>query len=207
MKICPKCHNQHKKLGKFCSRSCANSRNFSAEAKKKKSIANIKSWEIHKEKRIHAAISRAKKLREKNQTNSHERTLSKYEKLMDRDWDSLGYDYKRWIVIYQQNNCCNRCKLNSWLNKPLILEIDHTDGDRYNNSRHNLEGLCPNCHSLTDTWRGKHRKKKLNLTDKEIYDIYIREGNIANTFKALSLRPSGNTRKRILKAVQRFIGE
>ena len=40
MKICPKCNSEHQKLGTFCSRSCANSRVFSAEAIQKKSIAN-----------------------------------------------------------------------------------------------------------------------------------------------------------------------
>jgi hypothetical protein len=39
MKICPKCNNEHNKSGTFCSRTCANSRCFSNEAKLKKSTA------------------------------------------------------------------------------------------------------------------------------------------------------------------------
>lgn len=43
MKQCPKCKAQHNKLGIFCSRNCANSRQFSSETIKKKSLAN-KIW-------------------------------------------------------------------------------------------------------------------------------------------------------------------
>lgn len=37
MKQCPKCNNTHTKGGKFCSRSCANSRQHSEETKLKQS--------------------------------------------------------------------------------------------------------------------------------------------------------------------------
>lgn len=40
MKNCPKCNSTHLKDGIFCSRSCANSRQFTIEARLKKSIAN-----------------------------------------------------------------------------------------------------------------------------------------------------------------------
>ncbi len=39
MKNCPKCNLQHSKLGKFCSRKCANSRTWNEEDKIKKSIS------------------------------------------------------------------------------------------------------------------------------------------------------------------------
>lgn len=42
MKICPKCNEKHSKNGKFCSRSCANSRKWSERDKLKKSIAGKK---------------------------------------------------------------------------------------------------------------------------------------------------------------------
>lgn len=40
MKNCPKCLREHEKPGKFCSRTCANSRIFTAEAIEKKSKAS-----------------------------------------------------------------------------------------------------------------------------------------------------------------------
>lgn len=39
-----------------------------------------------------------------------------------------------------------------WLGKPITLQVDHVDGDWYNNLRDNLRFLCPNCHSQTSTW-------------------------------------------------------
>lgn len=40
MKSCPKCNSDHSKPGIFCSRVCANSRNFSASSRLKKSESN-----------------------------------------------------------------------------------------------------------------------------------------------------------------------
>lgn len=42
----------------------------------------------------------------------------------------------------------------------LPLELDHINGDRYDNRLENLRVLCPNCHSLTSTHRGRRGKGK-----------------------------------------------
>lgn len=51
---------------------------------------------------------------------------------------------------------CSNCKLTSWLDEAIPLELDHIDGDRYNNLLENLRLLCPNCHALTPTYRGRN---------------------------------------------------
>jgi hypothetical protein len=53
---------------------------------------------------------------------------------------------------------CKRCGAKEWLGEKLTLEMNHIDGDRWNHSVENLELLCPNCHSLTPTHRGKNVK-------------------------------------------------
>lgn len=42
---------------------------------------------------------------------------------------------------------CSWCGINTWNNKSLVLEIDHIDERYWNNTRENLQFLCPNCHS------------------------------------------------------------
>ncbi|MFG3011311.1 HNH endonuclease signature motif containing protein [Streptomyces cinerochromogenes] len=42
-----------------------------------------------------------------------------------------------------------------WLGERLPLEVDHVDGNWRNNRIENLRLLCPNCHSATDTYRGR----------------------------------------------------
>ncbi len=42
---------------------------------------------------------------------------------------------------------CNHCGISTWNDAPLILEIDHIDGLYWNNTKENLQFLCPNCHS------------------------------------------------------------
>lgn len=54
---------------------------------------------------------------------------------------------------------CECCLNTTWNNKPIPLEVHHMDGDKTNNDISNLQLLCPNCHALTDTYKGKNIKK------------------------------------------------
>ena len=54
---------------------------------------------------------------------------------------------------------CNKCKNKTWIELPIPLELHHIDGDNTNNLLINLELLCPNCHALTDNYRGKAQKR------------------------------------------------
>ena len=54
---------------------------------------------------------------------------------------------------------CYVCSITHWNGSKLSLQLDHIDGDNTNNELNNLRLLCPNCHSLTDTYCGKKNKK------------------------------------------------
>lgn len=52
---------------------------------------------------------------------------------------------------------CENCQLRSWQGREIPLELHHKDGNRTNHMLENLQLLCPNCHSQTDTFRGKNK--------------------------------------------------
>ena len=54
---------------------------------------------------------------------------------------------------------CECCGNTEWLGNPIPLELHHKDGDRTHNELSNYELLCPNCHALTDLYRGKNSRK------------------------------------------------
>ena len=86
--------------------------------------------------------------------------------------DALEYAKKDYVSSHKlkirliedgyKKHICECCGLTEWMGKPISLELDHIDGNHYNNAIQNLRIICPNCHSQTETNSGKnnkHRKK------------------------------------------------
>jgi len=86
------------------------------------------------------------------------------EKIKSRNYTRANaYTYFKKVTKYE----CSSCGINEWNNKPLILQIDHIDGNNKNNTIENFRYLCPNCHTQTETWgvrnvseEGKKRLKE-----------------------------------------------
>ena len=65
---------------------------------------------------------------------------------------------KRLLAEGVKEHRCEHCGLEEWFDQPTPLELHHLDGDNCNNLLSNLELRCPNCHALTDNYRGKVKK-------------------------------------------------
>ena len=70
-------------------------------------------------------------------------------------------NYIKTYLFNKYNNKCARCgwgEINKYTNR-IPLEVEHIDGNYENNVENNLILLCPNCHSLTSTYKGANLNK------------------------------------------------
>ena len=67
--------------------------------------------------------------------------------------------FKKYLIEKHSAKCmrCSWSEINSFTGR-IPIELEHKDGDCTNNSLSNLELLCPNCHSLTSTYKGANKR-------------------------------------------------
>ncbi len=193
MKNCKKCDKEFepkKGLINYCSLECRNSRVWSDEDKQKKSVSaknseKVKKSNINRPKEFWNKIGRIRKENHRN-------------KILELEYDMLSFESLRYRILYEQHEKCNKCGLNEWLGQKLILELEHKDGNHGNNTRENLEMLCPNCHSLTGTWRGRNKTdKRHKISDKKLLEILVsNDWNMRKSLIDVGLSPKGGNYKR-----------
>jgi hypothetical protein len=68
---------------------------------------------------------------------------------------------KRLLKENLLKNECYVCHMGpTWQGQPLTLQLDHINGDPYDNRLENLRIICPNCHAQTKTFTGKNRASR-----------------------------------------------
>lgn len=78
------------------------------------------------------------------------------------------------FLIETRGECCEECgQTSTHNNKPLVLQLDHIDGDSDNNYPNNIRLLCPNCHSQTDNFGSKGKGSRYKKITKR--NQYLRE--------------------------------
>ena len=66
--------------------------------------------------------------------------------------------YVRLHLMEVQRGMCALCGVGGqWNGQPLVLVLDHVDGDASNNHRENLRLVCPNCDSQLPTFKSRNR--------------------------------------------------
>lgn len=68
-----------------------------------------------------------------------------------------GHYVREYIAQAQSNSCAICGAASTWQKRPLILVLDHIDGNPTNNRRENLRLVCPNCDSQLPTYKSRNR--------------------------------------------------
>lgn len=90
--------------------------------------------------------------------------LSSYEKLMEildgKHPTYQPYKLKNLLIKHGlKKNKCEICGITEWNGKPINCQLDHIDGNKFNQALNNLRIICPNCHSQTETFGYKKGRK------------------------------------------------
>lgn len=68
----------------------------------------------------------------------------------------VGKSAIRLRLMEERGSVCQACGLEEWFGEPIVLEMHRKEaGGDY--TPDNILLLCPNCHSITNTWRNKKR--------------------------------------------------
>lgn len=211
MTNCKKCGNEFepvKGLRNYCSIRCRNSRTWSESDKAKKSKAAKQSDKVKAaNKRISNNPERIKKYKQRVKENRERKIVE----IMESQFEELTWSNKRIKIYHEQNRKCNRCGNDKWQGEDIPLEIEHKDGNHFNNQRDNLELLCPNCHALTDTWRGRNKKgqrpKGHKISDERLLDALLNnDWNMRQALIEVNLAPKGANYPRCHRIKREYFG-
>ena len=147
---CENCGDEYERLitqtGKFCSQSCSATFNNKLRTSTKTCLICDN---ILKDKR---SVFCSTTCQQKNNKNII------FEKIEKGDMSLNNRQYKKYLIETHGDKCmdCGWCEKNIVTNK-VPIELEHIDGNSENNSLDNLKLLCPNCHSLTPTYKALNK--------------------------------------------------
>ncbi len=152
IKYCLYCGKEitSKNAEKFCDNSCAASYNNSKRASNDRFCLNCgKNLKGTKHKRKFCSEECFQEFKYKNLV---ERWKNGLENGVRGD-NCISRFIRKYLFIKYDNKCqlCGWGEENPTTHK-IPLQVHHIDGDFTNNKEENLQLLCPNCHSLTETF-------------------------------------------------------
>ena len=149
MSKCKKCKKEFtpsKGLINYCSMSCRNSRKRPESVRRKISEGVKKNGYLQSEEWLEAITT----------ANRREDVIQKKKQtwVSKRDYENAHISSLKKYYL-EENQNCEVCGISEWNGKQLRLEVHHIDSDTTNNTFDNFQALCPNCHSMTDGFRGR----------------------------------------------------
>lgn len=97
---------------------------------------------------------------------------------------------------------CSKCGIDSWQGETIVLDLDHINGNNRDNRLINLRYLCPNCHSQTDTYKGRNKNTgKKKISDEELLTAYKKCGTIRQALIDVGLAAKGGNYERLKKLI------
>lgn len=118
----------------------------------------------------------------------------------NRNDEKTSFSSAKTKILKTREYKCEYCGISKWMNKKIILQFHHIDGNRDNNDESNLLLLCPNCHSLTDNWCSKNRTS--HVSDEDFLKAIKQTKNIRQACLFLDIVPSGGAYKRAKRLLQ-----
>ena len=107
------------------------------------------------------------------------------------------------MLIDKRGRMCECCGSTQWLGRKINLEVHHKDGNHLNNNQDNLQLLCPNCHSYTDNWRGRIKKRRV-VTDEEFVEALRNNNSIRQALLKLGLTAAGDNYSRARELMYKY---
>lgn len=163
---------------KFCNSSCAASfnnkqRGSLSEETKEKISNSLRKDKTNKNKNTCLKCGKTLKKGQKNYCSNECRYKSQKENYINKWKSGLvnglsgKYNLNKIIRNYLLEKNDFKCEICGWGEKNIYtdkipLEVHHIDGNYLNNKEENLQVLCPNCHSLTNTYKSHNKTGRKN---------------------------------------------
>ena len=152
---CKQCGNVIEKLpseiGKnvFCNHSCAAMYNNTQRGKIEKSCPACL-------KKFYPQKGNAGKFCSRQCNFQYKKKLL-YDKILTTDGKGISNQTLRQFLIQTRGQKCEICGIDKWLEKPLIVIMDHIDGHHENDSLKNLRLICSNCDTTLPTYKARNK--------------------------------------------------
>ena len=135
-----------------------------------------------------------------------------------QSWNKNNFDYSRFTygkkiksgqstnaIIALRGHKCEVCGLTEWMDSPIPLEIHHIDGQELNSELSNLLLVCPNCHALTDNYRGKNINKGAKKVSDELFAKALNDcSSIRQALISVGLTSKGGNYARAYELIQKY---